>query len=269
MKAPWSLIGFISFLLFSVFVFWGWYNAEKRAHQLEIGPYLEDAQKKHLNEIEETIKHWKDVIITPEIYVFNPSTSSQLNSIESQPLFCCLKKHLPYSILWQDYANWKSKIQEYLTISDKLRNQIHGAWKIDDVEQTPAFEQVILALIANRANELKYTINYETNYPTELKYQSLNANGITVLTGKEMGKHWDFYKHEQCVNMVLASEYQKIADYYLQSETATKALHLHDSLKQLEDRIQLKLRDILLRRDWVVPQCRLCPKSEPTTHKED
>jgi hypothetical protein len=57
-------------------------------------PFLEDAQKKHLDEVEMLIKEWKDVLVTPELYDVYPGTSSPTPIIEARPLFGCLSEHL-------------------------------------------------------------------------------------------------------------------------------------------------------------------------------
>ncbi len=95
---------------------------EARTMRLEI---IKDALAGHLEEVSAFIGEWKGSLSTPgvaEIYYGMPLIPTQ--SVEAMPLFPSLKRHLPFPILWRNYANWKTKVRAYIEGCQKVMREI-------------------------------------------------------------------------------------------------------------------------------------------------
>ncbi len=95
---------------------------DAKAMKLEI---LKDALVGHLEEVSNLIGEWKGSLSTPGvggIYYDMPPIPTQ--NIEAMSLFPSLKKHLPFPILWRNYANWKTKVRAYIEGCQKVMRGI-------------------------------------------------------------------------------------------------------------------------------------------------
>ena len=93
-----------------------------KAVRLEI---LKDAVVDHLKEVSTLIEKWKGSLSTPGlngIYYDMPPIPTQ--NIEDMPLFPSLKKHLPFPVLWRNYATWKTKVRAYIEGCQKIMRGI-------------------------------------------------------------------------------------------------------------------------------------------------
>jgi len=233
-------------------------------------PIVFQAQGEHINEIEAIIKEWEAALVTPMPYSVYMGIAPPTLTVEAKLLFGDLRKHLPYSNLWRDYSTWSAKLLEYFDTCNRLRSEIDNAWKVEDTERDRCFANMILTVIVGKEKELRYRLFYETSHIAEIKYQELHVNGLRTVQGQEMskGKCWEHYEHEQCSNMTLPLEYQKVADSFLGCDKAIKTRNIFLELGQLETNMHTHLQDILLRRDWVKPTCVHCPISLLVSHEE-
>ena len=82
---------------------------------------LRKAQDKHLDGIQALITEFESTLTTPRlsnIFLGMPSIPTQ--DIEANPLFCCLKEHLPSSTFWKDYSVWKDDVRAYIEGCQKI-----------------------------------------------------------------------------------------------------------------------------------------------------
>lgn len=95
---------------------------EAKAMRLEI---LKNALVDHLEGVSNLIGDLKGSLSTPgvaEIYYDMLPIPTQ--NIEAVPLFPSLKSHLPFPILWRNYANWKTKVGTYIEGCQKVMREI-------------------------------------------------------------------------------------------------------------------------------------------------
>ena len=74
---------------------------------------ITEARKLHCNAIEKLIEDLKKVIYTLDIHRIDDFNSEAIYSIEDNPLFVCLKEHLPFPKIWDDYDSWRSENFHY------------------------------------------------------------------------------------------------------------------------------------------------------------
>lgn len=95
---------------------------EAKAMRLEI---VKDALAGHLEEVSNLIGEWKDSLYTPRVDGIHDEMSPiPTQYIEAMPLFPSLKKHLPFPILWRNYANWKTKVRAYIEGCQRVMGEI-------------------------------------------------------------------------------------------------------------------------------------------------
>ena len=95
---------------------------EAKAMRLEI---VKDALAGHLEEVSNLIGEWKSNLSTPGVAgIFDGMPPIPTQSIEAMPLFPSLRQHLPFPVLWRNYANWKTKVRDYIEGCKKVRREI-------------------------------------------------------------------------------------------------------------------------------------------------
>lgn len=188
-NVSWSLVALISFIIFASFVGWGWHSAEKRIRELgreAVNRNLQEAKKKHLKRIEKLIINWINCLEIQPIHLVAKGIPSRTDVMKNEPLFPCLKKHLPSRNLWQNFFEWDSKANEYLKTCKELRSQIKESWKIEGTEPTEYFAEPILEMIAGDKKELQYRIDIIIDHTLEeVRYQKLVIDGTEVIRGLE------------------------------------------------------------------------------------
>ena len=85
---------------------------------------LKDALSAHLAEIRALMERWKSSIKTPHLGGVYFDMQHPTASVESDPLFDCLRQHLPFSAFWRNYSIWTNKVQDYIQHCQKLMNEI-------------------------------------------------------------------------------------------------------------------------------------------------
>ncbi len=96
--------------------------------QKEVGPNLVKAKEAHMNEIRSFAKQWGTALRTPEIQDLDNlrrlwEQGIPTDAIENNLLFGCVREHLPFPTLWQDYANWVETYHRFLDKSKSLVKQ--------------------------------------------------------------------------------------------------------------------------------------------------
>ena len=102
-------------------------------------PIITKVKEEHLADIRAFLQELRQIVITPkihEIYLDIDNTLSMkvevsdgkrncLSDFESDPLFGCVKEHVPIPSLWQDFSSWQSSIHGYLSIFKELAEAIY------------------------------------------------------------------------------------------------------------------------------------------------
>ncbi|MBA7574805.1 hypothetical protein ES708_16620 [subsurface metagenome] len=236
---------------------------ETRIAKTEI---VKEALRDHLAEIRQLIEGWKGGIRIPSVTDPIITMGGSMNS--HNRLFACLKDHLPFPILWRDYNQWEAKYRSYTDNCKKLREEIQREattqMKLDFAPDTSNFSHFtsglqnwIFALVRDKL-EGQDVKKVEFYWP-DLK---ISVKG-GVLEGKQMlvGKRelLEIINQSEIDTEFYEKGCQALLDSCLSSETVANLSTLLDDLHNLEPKIHNSLEEILLRRDYILYTCNLCP----------
>jgi len=232
---------------------------------------LKKAIEDHLSELRQLIEGWKAGI---RIHPVTASPSSMADSMglpHSNRLFDCLRSHLPFPTLWRDHNQWEAKYRSYIDNCDKLREEIQREAttriSLDFMDGSDRLSHLSPRLIdwilgeverklqkAGRGFEFrwKYTKTEIDGQPTEIKQMSVYSEMLLeIFSQQEVDKK--FYEKE-CRELLTSC---------LEGETVADLQTLVDDLRDLEHKIHDALEEILLRRDYILYTCDLCPGGKP------
>jgi len=239
---------------------------EARAVKTEI---LKEALRDHLAEIRQAIEGWKAGIRIQPVDV-HPNAMAGSLITQSSRLFGSLKSHLPFPPLWRDYNQWETKYKSYVTSCQELREEIQKQattyMKLDFASDTSNFSHFtsglrdwIIALVRDK-------LEGKDMKEVEFRWKDLK---ISVKRGVLGGKRlFGYPKGEELLEIIDQPDidtgfYEKqckaLLDFCLTSGTVTNLSTLLDDLHNLESKIDNYLEEILLRRDYILYTCDLCP----------
>jgi len=232
---------------------------------------LQEALRDHLAEIRQLIENWKAGIRIQPVDVHPDAMAGSITFVQSSWLFGSLKSHLPIPSLWRDYNRWEGKYKLYIANCKKLREEI----------QKQAFTQLKLDFASDSSTSSHLTsglINWILGHiqdklrgkdMTEVKF-SWKDVGISVKEGVLKGKQmfsppkeaWIFleiFGQHDVDTKFYENRVQALLDFCLSSETVASLSTLFADLNALEPKIHNNLEEILLRRDYILYTCSLCP----------
>jgi hypothetical protein len=169
---------------------------------------LKDALSAHLAEIRALVERWKSSLKTPPPGGIYFNMQHPTATVESDPLFGCLRQHLPFPTLWRDYSIWANKVQDHIQDRQKLMKEIAG-------EAKGSVSEGIL-----------------NQWGTESMTKALRLTGPLS---------------------------QMMTKYKQSAESDMQLKRLLGELKALEAKLHDSLQEILLRRDYIMYTCKLCP----------
>lgn len=221
----------------------------------ELNPALIKAREGHINEIRKLIEHWRDSLRTPSIEEVYPGTLPLPQAFEDQPLFDSLNAHLLSPSLWQDYSKWARKENDYIVDCQNLAKDIrkHEAnWKTIR-RITDSFERPIFKHISEKAEGKQpkaYRFEKRTFYRDEQgkkipDFETLQIDGHDVLDADDA--------------LACKEAYEKLSTRILRSQEVAVLIELFKDLRTYEPKIRKSLDRILLRRDYILHKCKLCP----------
>jgi len=221
---------------------------------------LKDALASHLGEVRTLLEQWKNALRKPQFDEVYPGTPSPTGNIEASPLFNSLREHLPFPTLWRNFSSYAKKMDEYITGIKNLRKEIEEEIKnwqnVQDA--TTNATQPILKRILDKALGKKikdYHFKGWTSYKDLEKKEladvgSFMVDDIKVLEASDLTSR----RKKQYDKL-----YQEISDQTLANQTTVQLITLYNDLKPLEVKIHEDLQEILLRRDYIMYTCSLCP----------
>ncbi|MFC1861183.1 hypothetical protein ACFLYL_02750 [Chloroflexota bacterium] len=214
---------------------------------------IKDALLKHYAEIRVLIDQWKNNVRTPRPDEVYPGTSSPMDTIKTNPIFISLKDHLPFPTLWSNHLVYVKKLDDYIDGCTDLRKQVAKevkSWNgVEDELENAA--QPILRIMAEGESAIKlkpyeFKLSEQSNYPDKTV---INAEGMPIFT---VSKETD--------SAPIKKQYQDYSQTLLAGEAGTNLVALFSELKNdLEPKIKDSLQEILLRRDYIMYTCKLCP----------
>jgi len=214
---------------------------------------IKDALLGHHAEIRTLIEQWKNNFRTPRPDEIYPGTVSPLDTITANPIFISLRDHLPFPTLWRNHLIYVKKLEDYITGCNNLRKEVAKKVKkwngVEDVLENAA--QPILRIMAEGESAIKlkpyeFKPSEQSNYPDK-----------TVISAEDMPI---FTVSKETDSAHIKKQYQDYSQALLAGETGTKLVSLFGELKNdLEPKIKDSLQEILLRRDYIMYTCKLCP----------
>ena len=214
---------------------------------------IKDALLGHHAEIRALIDQWKNNFRTPRPDEVYPGTISHVDTIKANPIFISLRDHLPFPTLWNNHLVYVKKLDDYIAGCNNLREEVAKKVKnwngVKDMTENVA--QPILRKIAEGEPAIKlkpyeFKLSEHSNYPDKTM---INAEDIPIFT---VSKETD--------SAYIKKQYQDYSDALLAGETGTNLVALFSELKNdLEPKIKDSLQEILLRRDYIMYTCKLCP----------
>lgn len=234
-------------------------HRSSQASQKEVDPNLVKAKEAHMNEIRNFVKQWGTALRTPEIQdLYNLRNLRKLweqdiptDAVENNLLFGCVREHLPFPTLWQDYANWVETYHRFLDKSKSLVKQFG--------EELLKFEGV-LGLGESYAEPLILRISHRVPRRIPKIEKEFCPKGRKEFCIKDCEILWDGGWRILYADDALACGklYKTVSDRLFDSEGLRIRIILH-RLEFLESKIRTSLQEILIKHDYINYTCRLCP----------
>ncbi|MCJ7744623.1 MAG: hypothetical protein MUO99_08745 [Dehalococcoidales bacterium] len=225
---------------------------EARSVKIEI---LKDALTSHLAEICRLMEQWRRAVMVPLIYEISNETVSQTHRFESDALFGSLKEHVPSPTLWRRYGIWRNQLQTFVTEYEQLKQAVEeeaGKWGISRL-----FKESPSAPILKRLNEkvkgrepkahgFEKSVEHEYVHGKAVReFEILLVDGLTTVEANDA--------------LPYQAKYQELSDRIAGSTTAADLINQYNDLKSAGTKIDEYLWQILVRHDYIMYTCKLCP----------
>ena len=221
---------------------------------------IKESLRDHLAEVRSLIENWRSDVKAPSPPSFARYPLSVAEALEQTRLFESLREHLPFPELWRSYQALKLKWNEYITTCEDLHRQVvekakekWGLSLLEKNEQRPGLtasfswdtlDYAIKAAMGEFQGEMpRYAAGLLNPQAPETEY--LMCNGRVILYAKD-AEHY-------------AEAHRSMITEWARSENVVGLVKLLSELRALERRIQDVLEETLLRRDYILYSCRLCP----------
>ncbi len=231
---------------------------------------LGEALRDHLAQLRQLIENWKAGIRIQPATVLPSVMADSIESLHSNRLFDCLKGHLPFPTLWRDYNQWEAKYRLYIDNCDKQREETKREattrMPLDFMDDSATLSHLSSRLIDWILRQVEYKLQKKADeqrfeflwkyygveidkQPAEVKQMSVHGGGVLLEVFNQPEVNKEFYEKE-CRELLYSC---------LEGETVANLLTLFDDLRYLEAKIHNSLEEILLRRDYILYSCNLCP----------
>ena len=225
---------------------------EARSVKIEI---LKDALTSHLAEIHRLMEQWFRAVMVPLIYEVPLETVSQTHLFESDALFGSLKEHVPSPTLWRNHADWHNKLQEFVNGYEQLKKDMEEEaekWGILRLV-TKSFSTPILKRLHEKIMEQEPKAHgFEKSVEHEyVQRKAVREFEILLVDGLKTVEANDALAYQ--------AQYQELSDRIVGSAAAADLINQYNDLKGAGTKIDEYLRQILLRRDYIMYTCKLCP----------
>ena len=216
------------------------------------------ALKQHLTEIGNAIEKIKHILTIPPIYELTEDTFAEVAKLESEPLFECLKEHLPSDDFWNKVSEYRRLFEQYWEYRGQLYfdyTEEEKKWqgkivKLEDFT-TPILYRIeraslwwskqVLAVNHRFARQDKHLKQKDVDYSTS---EILIADGYKVLEADEVTEFIGLYK--------------LMSDRILNEEVTKNVIKLHDQLRPISNNIDNYLGKFLFNRKYLMRSCYLC-----------
>lgn len=221
---------------------------------------VKESLRDHLAEVRSLMESWSMGIKAPSPLSDSRYPLSSAEQCEQNRLFEAIPQHLPSRELWKSYDAFKVKWGDYLTLCQELHREVaeraETEWHLELLskdEWRPGLTKSFSWETLDRAMKLAKGAlesgapQYEAGtLPLELNLQYLTCDGRVILYSEGSA-----YEYKDGHKAMIAE--------WAQSEKLAKLVDMLGELQSLGERIQGILQEALLRRDYVLYSCRLCP----------
>lgn len=223
---------------------------------------LKESLGAHLDEVRQLLQEWQQCFSVRPIRDIFGAGPDQLEPAEGQPLFGGLRRHVPDRELWASHRAFKDGMLAYLNKAAWLREQtrariseMSGLRVVDHIQDVgvfvtygdTAFELAAKIVQGDEREERLDQLYYQ--YPVgqpEVDLWALQVDARVVLSARG-GALGHREKHLNLVRQLASGE--EMADL----------LKSYLALCQLADRVRARIRLALLRREYILYRCELCP----------
>lgn len=228
-----------------------------RAAKIEL---IKENLRSHLVEIRSLLETWSASVNAPSPPSFDRYPLSAAEQSEQTRLFEGIRGHLPFPKLWRNYQTFKFRWDEYIPRCEGLHRQVvenaKDKWKLSLLEKnerslglTSSFSwetldrAIKVAMGDSQAGTPKYNAGPLNPQAPELEY--LMCGDRVILYSNEAIR---FVEGHRSMIGELAQSFKVV---YL--------VKLLAELRDLGKRIHDIVEETLLRRDYILYSCRLCP----------
>jgi hypothetical protein len=216
---------------------------------------LREALREHLNEIRDLIAQLQGTVTLPLIFEVSSVTTPRRDSFESGDLFAGVKEHLPNATFWRNYASWNAKLENFTTRYEQLKKDIEDEaanWGAQRVVTKTFALPVLKRLHGKLSGETNFRHMFSKSQTRESAHQKvirefeiLSVDGYDVVEADNA--------------LAFRDRYQSLSDRIAGSEEAVELVNLFLNLKEAGQAIEEDIRLFLLRRDYILYNCRFCP----------
>lgn len=230
---------------------------------------LKEAIRDHLAELRQLIENWKAAFRIPSVTDPLSTMTSSMEFPHSNRLFACLKDHLPFPTLWRDYNQWEAKYRSYIDNCDKLREEIQSEattrtlldFMDDNVTMSHLSSQFIDWVLHHveyklqKGSEGRFEFRWK-DYKVEIDKQPVEARQMRTSGGQPL---LEIINQHEVNNEFYEKKCRELLYLIVKGGTVANLLALFEDLRYLETKIHNYLEEILLRRDYILYTCDLCP----------
>jgi len=241
---------------------------EARIARMEI---IKEALRDHLAELRQLIENWKAGFRIPSVTDPPSTMTDSMESPHSNRLFDCLKGHLPFPTLWRDYNQWEAKYRSYTDNCKKLREEIQREattrMSLDFMDDNATVSRLSSQLIKLILRQVEYKLQKLSErrglefhwkcYKVEIDKQPIEVKRMSVYPGGQ--ELLEIFNQPDIDTKFYEKECKALIDFCISSEILTNLSTLLADLHDLEPKIHNSLEEILLRRDYILYTCNLCP----------
>ena len=233
---------------------------EEQALRLARTEIIKDSLRDHFAELRSVVETWLINVRAPSPPSCDRYTLRAGEETEQHRLFEGIRQHLPFPDLWKSYQDFKVRWNEYLTSCQPLHRQV--------VEN--AKEQWGLALLEK--DELRHGLTTSFSWETldrAIKVALGDSQaGTPNYEARPLNPQAPELEYLMCGDRVIlysnqafryAEEHRLMIAEWAQSEKIVELVKLLGELEGVERRIHDIVEEALLRRDYILYSCRLCP----------
>jgi len=221
---------------------------------------IKESQRDHMAEVRSLIETWCSGLKIPSPPSVSPHPLSIVEECEQNRLFQGLSVHLPFPELWRTYSSFKSKWEDYLGLCNKLHGEVvdqatreWGLALLQTNEPHPRLTGSFYLETADRAMRIA-TGSPKSGKPA---YEATASQVGEAVQGLACDGRLILYAEGDVESY--ADKHWAMIRKWAKSDEVADIVAVLGELDGLENKLQGMLEEVLLRRDYILYVCRLCP----------